>query len=139
MKKGLSIIYPLILLTSLTSLMQGCTLRYDVLTECERRHPNGLITRFFCYSLVKEEIREEESRACVDKQRSTLISTYRKPLHEFLTLNGNEKSGAIFTRLQQLGYQPTRLTASIEKKETIVFKKTNYMRYRSRIAIQYFI
>jgi len=105
-----------VLIFLLMPLLQGFTLDYSVLSECERRHPNDLLSRLVCNSKVEAEFRESEKRLndqwrewisldCVEGQRQQLVSRYRGPLHAFLAEYGNESFDRIHTELKELGYE----------------------------------
>jgi hypothetical protein len=116
----------LLLITLLTPaffLLQGFTFDYEVLTECERRHPNDFIARTVCNGKVESEVREKKARECVLKQRWKLISTHKDLLHEFLIENGDEGIGAISERLKAIGYGTTILRSKSDDAPTIVFDK----------------
>lgn len=103
-------------------LLQGFTFDYEVLSECERRHPNDLITRLVCNSRVEDEFRELRSLDCVNRQREKLISTHKEPLHALLVDSGNEKSVAIYNKLSERGYKP-KFISTEQRKKVIVFEK----------------
>jgi len=111
-----------VLLLLLLPILQGFTFNYDVLAECERRHPSDLLTRLICNSKVEDEFRESRSFACVSGQRKELISRHRAPLHTLLAEFGKEDYLVINAELTGLGYEP-QLTTSKDGIKIIFFEK----------------
>ncbi len=104
-------------------LLQGFTFDYEVLTECEKRHPNDFIARTVCNGKVESEIRERKARECVLAQRSNLISTHKDLLHQFLIKNGDEDIETITERLTAIGYGASILKSKSDEAPTIAFNK----------------
>jgi len=122
-----------IIVGSIALLMQGFTFDYEILTECEKRHPNDFVARVVCNNKMEDEVREQKALRCVEEQKGKLISLHQEPLHRLLIDNGKEEVGAIQELLRVSGYNSSVVSPKSEEGTTLVFDKPIPCKTKARL------
>jgi hypothetical protein len=104
----------------------GFTLDYNVLSECEKKHPNDLITRIVCNNITEERNRELAALPCVNRSLDAMNA--RKPdFDSFLASNADNSYETIVKNLEMWGYPSdtvlNKKSTETKKLNTIVFSE----------------
>ena len=103
--------------------LTGFTFDYEVLTECEKKHPNDLLARIVCNGKVERRNAELQALPCVKKFSENFI--YKERLFDFINENANEHPAYVAENLDWLGLRgkPKIIDSAASNSRVIVFTK----------------
>jgi hypothetical protein len=92
----------------------GFTFDYEVLAECEKRHPNDFITRVACNNVEEERRKELAALPCVDQAVNKLYA--QKPaLDKLLAENAEAEYQTLISSLKEFGFRPQAVASKNNK------------------------
>ena len=102
--------------------LTGFTFDYEVLSECENKHPNDFLARLVCNGKVERRNAELNALTCVKEFSKSFI--YKNRLFDFLNENADEPPAYVAENLDWLGLRgkPEIMDSAVSSR-VIVFTK----------------